>query len=357
MNKRYQVFLSSTYTDLQEARSEAIQALLELDCMPAGMELFPAANDQQWSWIKKIIDESDYYVVIVGGRYGTLHPEKQISYTEMEYRYAIDCGKPIIAFIHEDPGKLPSEHCEATPEGRDRLMSFRQLCERKVCKYWSAPTDLSAKLSRSLTQLMKHEPRGGWVKSNAAGENMELELLKLREENASLKSALATITSAQVDEATIASGADVFHLEFHCELQTAKVGKTGTRYWVKGRDVWDTVAISWDQIFFTIIPALIGTKRETDVYALLNVLIHSIVAKEELGIVESERILQLRILSRCGHQIRMQLIALGLIAIESDGYGIFWKPTLRGMNQIVKLGALKKGHSRALQIDDIDERL
>lgn len=60
MNRRYQVFVSSTYEDLQEERAEAIQALLELDCMPAGMELFPAANEQQWNWIRRITDESDY---------------------------------------------------------------------------------------------------------------------------------------------------------------------------------------------------------------------------------------------------------------------------------------------------------
>jgi hypothetical protein len=93
MNRRYQVFVSSTYEDLEPERTEAIQALLELDCMPAGMELFPAANEQQWTWIRKIIDESDYYVVIVAGRYGSVHPDTGVSYTEMEYRYALEIPK------------------------------------------------------------------------------------------------------------------------------------------------------------------------------------------------------------------------------------------------------------------------
>jgi hypothetical protein len=52
MEKRYQVFISSTFQDLQEERKEVMQALLELDCMPAGMELFPAANEDQWSLIR-----------------------------------------------------------------------------------------------------------------------------------------------------------------------------------------------------------------------------------------------------------------------------------------------------------------
>lgn len=58
MDKRYQVFVSSTYADLQDERQEVMQALLELDCIPAGMELFPAANEDQWTLIKKVIDDS-----------------------------------------------------------------------------------------------------------------------------------------------------------------------------------------------------------------------------------------------------------------------------------------------------------
>ena len=49
IEKRYQVFVSSTYADLQDERQEVMQALLELDCIPAGMELFPAANEDQWT--------------------------------------------------------------------------------------------------------------------------------------------------------------------------------------------------------------------------------------------------------------------------------------------------------------------
>ena len=60
--------------------------------MPAGMELFPAANETQWNLIKKVIDDCDYYVLILGGRYGTIGPDG-IGYTEMEYRYALESGQ------------------------------------------------------------------------------------------------------------------------------------------------------------------------------------------------------------------------------------------------------------------------
>ena len=56
MEKRYQVFISSTYQDLQPARQEVSQALLRADCFPAGMELFPAADEEQFAFIKQVID-------------------------------------------------------------------------------------------------------------------------------------------------------------------------------------------------------------------------------------------------------------------------------------------------------------
>ncbi|WP_226914286.1 MULTISPECIES: DUF4062 domain-containing protein, partial [Psychrobacter] len=95
MDKRYQVFVSSTFADLKNERSNVIQTLMEMDCIPAGMELFPALDEEQFEFIKKVIDDSDYYLLIIGGRYGSLSNEG-ISYTEMEYDYAISQGVKVI---------------------------------------------------------------------------------------------------------------------------------------------------------------------------------------------------------------------------------------------------------------------
>src|SRR6266704_2128879 len=106
-DKRYQVFVSSTYEDLQMERQEVMQALLELDCIPSGMELFPAADEDQWSLIKRVIDDCDYYIVIIAGRYGSIGPEGK-SYTQMEYEYAAQKSIPVFGFLHAEPGKITS---------------------------------------------------------------------------------------------------------------------------------------------------------------------------------------------------------------------------------------------------------
>ena len=44
MNKRYQIFISSTYEDLIEERRKVIQAVLKLYHFPIGTEMFHADN-------------------------------------------------------------------------------------------------------------------------------------------------------------------------------------------------------------------------------------------------------------------------------------------------------------------------
>lgn len=103
--KRYQVFVSSTFADLREEREVVFDALMKINCIPAGMENFPAFDEEQLEFIKHVIDDSDYYVLIIGGRYGSL-TEDGISYTEKEYDYAMSKGIPILPFIHRNPSDI-----------------------------------------------------------------------------------------------------------------------------------------------------------------------------------------------------------------------------------------------------------
>lgn len=155
MEKRYQVFISSTYKDLIDERIEVIQALLELDCIPVGMEYFPAADESQWNFIKKLIDESDYYIVIIAGKYGS-EDEKGKSYTQKEYEYAVKKGIPIISFLHKDLDSLKANKIETDSIKRKKLEDFRSLVQKKLCKFWMTSQDLGAVVSRSMSQAKKN---------------------------------------------------------------------------------------------------------------------------------------------------------------------------------------------------------
>lgn len=101
MNKKLQVFISSTFTDLIEERQAAVETVLDAGHIPAGMELFKAGKSQIKT-IRKWIDESDVYILILGGRYGSIEKESGLSYTELEYKYALSKNMPVFAIILED---------------------------------------------------------------------------------------------------------------------------------------------------------------------------------------------------------------------------------------------------------------
>lgn len=159
--RRYQVFVSSTYEDLKEERRHVIQALLETKCIPAGMELFPAASTQQWNLIKRVIDESDYYVIIVAGRYGSIGPEGK-SYTEMEFDYAIDSGKPVIGFYHENISDLPGLKLEKLDNGREALVKFTEKVKSQVCRPWRSPDSLGSAIKSAILHEMEFNLQPGW---------------------------------------------------------------------------------------------------------------------------------------------------------------------------------------------------
>lgn len=248
MDKRYQVFVSSTYQDLQEERQEVMHALLELDCIPSGMELFPAANESQWSLIKKVIDECDYYVLILGGRYGSLGPDG-ISYTEMEYRHALSIRKPTIAFLHKDPGTLQANRCEPTTEGKGKLAAFRSSVEKKLCKHWLTPADLGAVVSRGITQLIKTTPAVGWVRADELpSKDATLELLRLREQVETLQSELSCVrTTAPKGSEDLAQGEERYHIKYK---YSATIG-------FEECECIETYKATWNSIFGALAPLMI----------------------------------------------------------------------------------------------------
>lgn len=235
MEKRYQVFVSSTYDDLKKERMHLIQALLEMDCIPAGMELFPAADDNQWTLIKSVIDDCDYYVVIIGGRYGSIDPKTDVGYTEMEYDYAISTGKPVIGFIHQDPRSLPVKDCESTDDGRERLYAFSSKVKDKMVQFWTNADELAGKATRSLVKLIKQKPGVGWVRANHAVSAFEITSRDQRIEN--LEAQLAAQTPKFV-HALSGSAMQLLHNLASKGTYELVVSKTlrGMTYVINGRE-------------------------------------------------------------------------------------------------------------------------
>jgi Domain of unknown function (DUF4062) len=181
LQKKYQIFVSSTYTDLIVERQAVLRSILDLGHIPSGMEIFSAADNEQFDYIKKVIDECDYYVLIIGGRYGSVD-ESGISYTEKEYDYAFEKGIPVLAFIHDDIKKIAFGRVDAAPDKAQKLQAFTdKVSKRRLVSLWSERETLQAKVIVSLTKAFADAPGVGWVRADtAASEDILGEIIKLR---------------------------------------------------------------------------------------------------------------------------------------------------------------------------------
>ncbi len=309
--------------------------------MPAGMELFPAASEDQWNWIRRVIDESDYYIVILAGRYGSVSEKTGQSYTEMEYRYAVETGKPVIGFVLDDPKQLPAKHYESEPALREKLNQFRSLVQGKLCKFWTTPADLGAKVSRSLTQLIKQHPAVGWVRANSITPENAREVLKLRREIEELQSKLKQLAAhGPAGTERLAQGGDKFVVSFSYERQLPKIGKNRNTYWVKAADEDASVEVTWDELFGRIAPAFINSVTPYEIVRELNGLIQSRATAPLEKQFPDSRFQNFRILKKDCDTITVQLRALGFIALRGDGQS--WELTEYGDAYMTKLLAVHK---------------
>jgi hypothetical protein len=144
--RKLQVFVSSTYTDLKEERQAAVEAILTAGHIPAGMELFTAGDQEQMEVIRQWIAESDVYLLILGGRYGSIEPRTRNSYVELEYDYAVEQNKALFAVAITD------EHLEAKvkmhgsgvieTDHKKKLVEFRARVLSRMVRFWSDPRDI-----------------------------------------------------------------------------------------------------------------------------------------------------------------------------------------------------------------------
>ena len=318
MDKRFQVFVSSTYADLKEERQHVIQALMEMDCIPAGMELFPAADEEQWKFIKKVIDDCDYYLLIIGGRYGST-TDDGISYTEREFDYAVEKGLKIVALIHDEPDEIPLGKSEKDPELRNKLLDFKnKVRDGRLVKSWKTAEELPGLVALSLTKTIKMYPAVGWVRANhVANESILQEINELRKENFELQKNLKDVDGKQ-------------------ELRIDDIANIDSMFTIHGSYKSDrysyaehfdfTSTLSWRELFALIAPYLLEHPNDASVkITLASTLLER----------EGHSGYSISINDQEFKTVAIQLKAYGLVKIEhlattKGGMALFWSLTSQG---------------------------
>ena len=287
MEKRYQVFVSSTFVDLIDERRAVMQGLLELDCFPAGMELFPASDDDAWTLIQRVIDDCDYYLVILAGRYGSTDANG-VSYTEKEYDYAVSRGKPVLGFLRADPDSIPVRHTDRDPELQRRLEAFRAKVQDKLCKFWRNADDLGAAITTSYARLIKTHPADGWVQAKYIKTTEDAEkVTRLIEQVRTLEKELEALRRLGVTETSgLAQGEDPVRLEF------AAGGRPNV-----------SVDATWNEVFATVGKACLGFPDDDKVASLMG--------------AHWKQPDNAKATPKCVDMVKTQFFCLGLIRISS----------------------------------------
>lgn len=192
MKRKLQIFVSSTYQDLIEDRQAAVGAILKAGHIPAGMELFTSGNKSQMETIRKWIDESDVYMLILGGRYGSIETTTGISYTELEYDYAVQQEKALFAIvINEDTLELRVKKIGSSvmeKENPQQLKMFREKVLSNISSFFEDTKDIKLCVHESLSDYAMDKNLKGWVSANEVTNSQQLldEISKLRQDNEKL---------------------------------------------------------------------------------------------------------------------------------------------------------------------------
>lgn len=322
MDKKYQVFVSSTFEDLQEERKAVMEALLQMNCFPVGMEYFNASDESQWEVIKQLIDECDYYVLIIAGRYGSIDESTGKSYTQKEFEYAINSGVPVISFLHKDPDSILKSKTIQDKDQEAKFENFKEIVKKRLCKYWTNADHLASQVVLSLNGLIKSKPRVGWVKADQLNAESSKEILKLREQIDTLNATIRELEDKDPEGIEdLQQGEDEVSIIYTSSLYSNK-----------------KVKYSWNRIISSLAPHMINECAEFRLKTAVN----------ELVSQENRDVLQLYSLSDESFQtIKVQLIALGIMKPSTKKHSTtdtntYWTLTSYGNKLMMRLKAIKR---------------
>ena len=322
MDKKYQVFVSSTYEDLQDERKAVMEALLQMNCFPVGMEYFNASDESQWEVIKQLIDECDYYVLIVAGRYGSVEESTGKSYTQKEFEYAVSKGVPVISFLHKEPDSLPKSKTEQNKDSEVKLNAFKEDVQKRLCKFWTSADNLASQVVLSLTSLIKSKPRVGWVKADQLNAESSKEILKLREQIDFLNAKIHEIEDKDPEG-----------------IEDLQQGEDEvTLLYVSGIYGNQFFKFTWNRIIAALAPHMINECAENSLKLALHDLVKQ--AKKDSPSIHT-------LSDECFQTIKVQLIALGIIKPSTKKHSTtdantYWTLTPYGNKVMMRLKALKK---------------
>lgn len=334
MHKKHQIFISSTFLDLKLERQAAVESILAAGHIPAGMELFAAGDESQMEVIKHWIDDSDIYMLILGGRYGSIDTNTGIGYTEHEYDYALAQVKPFFALVLTENAikakaiELGENHIEI--DNPDKYAEFRVKVLSKISKNVDDCKDVKIGVLESIRLLEHKYSLQGWIRSDQLPDMAPLlkQMSILSDENANLKNKLSAMPVNSLNDGQIQLAGLNDKVSITIEYKSDYRGNTLDK----------SVTLIWAEIFGLIAPKLLSGQNDGYMQTYIAEQVFDKLGKSYYTCKVSEQDYQ---------TIKIHLMAINLVAIEytstvQGGAALFWNLTPLGNRTLLEIRAAKK---------------
>ena len=169
---KLKVFVSSTYEDMKMERDVVFQTLLKNGEIIGGMEFFSGDNIDIFNTIKNDIEDSDVFLLIMGGRYGTICRETGKSFVHMEYEHAKSLGIPVgviaisDSYLSEKKKAAYSKRKTYYNEGAERYDNFLSIVSKKMVDHYSNNKELAVNVLTTLKRIRETYNPQGWIRCN-----------------------------------------------------------------------------------------------------------------------------------------------------------------------------------------------
>ena len=152
---RPSVFISSTFADFYEERKLISDYLNTVQCNVNAIDIQPASNTSVASRIKQGIEHSDFIILLIGNRYGSILPKmtgsEEKSITHWEYELAIELNKPICVYFNPK-----SQFYDDIDIKKARLDNFKEDLESKHNPgYFYSKEELLKKLPSAMISMYR----------------------------------------------------------------------------------------------------------------------------------------------------------------------------------------------------------
>lgn len=328
--------MASSYTDVVGERLKLEYALLGAGAFP--WEFSERRTSLNTSKARQQIDESDYAVFILSGKYGDLSASG-ISYLHLDFLYALNKNKVIISFIDMYPDRKMRENQEIDPEMIKKLNAFREILKKDSSYVYEYSNNfhLERGAKALLAQAISEKPALGWTRPQT-NDSLQKEILRLKDQIADLerKLAIASVKKADgsVEQEDDVDKDDVIRVQYR-----AHAYQDGNLH-----DVNPQRIMSWDLILKVLAPHFSKPTLESTFIRVMNEYLEKTGLEDARAFYpRAHAVARTQIDPRSVQQIKLQMKWNNWIVPQAENpttNRVYWELTPEGCKQINALSKI-----------------